>query len=111
MGVWDWNMTSGKVTWSPSLEASHGLVPGTFGGTFDDYLRDVHPEDFDSLRQAISQSLEAKGDHDVEYRIIWPDGSIHWIQGKGAWWWMQGRSCWKPASAWTSPTANERRTR
>jgi PAS domain S-box-containing protein len=71
------------VSWSPTLEAIHGLSPGSFGGTFEDYLSDVHPEDLVAVKQAIVGSLEERTGHDIEYRIVWPDGSLHWIQGKG----------------------------
>ncbi|MBI4903897.1 MAG: PAS domain S-box protein, partial [Acidobacteria bacterium] len=83
MGVWDWDIASGKVTWSPNLEAIHGIDRGSFGGTFEAFLSDVHPDHLASVKQSISRSLDAKSDHDIEYRIVVPGGSVHWIHGKG----------------------------
>jgi PAS domain S-box-containing protein len=83
MGVWEWNRDSNTVKWSPSLEAIHGIAPGTFGGTFEAYLSDVHPDDRALVEQSVTRSLEQKADHSLEYRIVWPDGSVHWLQGKG----------------------------
>ncbi len=82
MGAWEWNLQTGQVLWSTALEAIHGLAPGTFGGTIDDYGRDVHPEDRELVRNSIQRSLES-GEHHVEYRIIWPAGSVHWVEGRG----------------------------
>jgi PAS domain S-box-containing protein len=82
MGTWEWDTRTNRVTWSAQLEAIHGLAPGTFDGTFDGYLRDVHPEDRERVEQIIAASL-AGGEHHLEYRIIWPDGSIHWLEASG----------------------------
>jgi len=82
MGTWDWNARSNTVTWSPQLEAIHGLLPGTFAGTFDAYLSDVHPEDLERVRATIADSLWS-GEHHLEYRIVWPDHSVHWVEARG----------------------------
>ena len=52
MGAWEWNIGTGKVIWSPGLEELHGLRPGTFGGTFEDFKRDMHPDDVPLCRSA-----------------------------------------------------------
>jgi PAS domain S-box-containing protein len=82
MGTWDWDARTNRVTWSTQLEAIHGLAPGTFAGTFEAYLADVHPDDLERVRQGIAESLE-RGEHHVEYRIVWPDRSVHWVEAHG----------------------------
>ncbi len=84
MGVWEWSIPTGRVTWSPALEAIHGLDPGTFPGTFEAFQRDVHPEDRDGLQRRIQEVLESRHDHRVEYRIIRPDGQVRWVSGHGS---------------------------
>jgi PAS domain S-box-containing protein len=83
VGTWEWNILTGSVTWSSALEAIHGLAPGTFGGTFADYLREIHPDDRDLVTQAIGRAVEERTEYHLEYRICWPDGSIHWVEGRG----------------------------
>lgn len=83
MGTWEWNIPSGEVRWSPGLEALHGLSPGTFPGTFEAYQHDIHPEDRDFVLQSIRETLANGHDHRIEYRIVWPDGSVHWIEARG----------------------------
>lgn len=83
MGVWDFHVPTGKVKWSPTLEKIHGLLPGTFGGTFDDYLKDVHPDDLDYVLKTLSRTLQEGLNHRLEYRIILPDGSLRWVEGRG----------------------------
>lgn len=83
MGDWEWGVASGKVRWSPALEAIHGLPPGGFGGSFEDFKRDMHPEDLPKVLATIQQSIEKRSDYRVEYRIIKPDGSLSWIEARG----------------------------
>jgi PAS domain S-box-containing protein len=83
MGVWEWNILTGAVTWSETLEALHGLAPGTFANSFDAYLSDAHPEDRDLVLQSVRRAVEEGSDHTLEYRIVWPDGTIRWVEGKG----------------------------
>ena len=83
MGIWDWNILTGEVKWSDTLEPLHGLAPGTFKGTFAAFLECVHSEDCEFVRQAIADAVEHKENYNIEFRIVWPDGSIHWIQTQG----------------------------
>ena len=82
MGIWEWKIDTEEVNWSESLEEIHGLAPGTFAGTLDAYLEDVHPEDRQRVIDTVSHSVET-GKHELEYRIIWPDGSVHWLSARG----------------------------
>jgi PAS domain S-box-containing protein len=83
MGTWEWTVASNRVICSPGLEAIHGLAPGTFAGTFADYQKDIHPEDHEHVLAAIGNTLEQGDDHHIEYRIILPDGSVRWVEGRG----------------------------
>jgi PAS domain S-box-containing protein len=83
MGVWDWNIRTGDLKWSDSLEPLHGLAPGTFGGTFEHFQALIHPDDRDAVNDAIQQALEGSGEFYVEFRNVWHGGGIHWIAGSG----------------------------
>ncbi len=83
LGTWEWSVPTGHVVWSPSLEAMHGLEPGSFGGTLDAFRADVHPDDRDTLERAITEAL-ATGELRVTYRIVRPDGELRWVEGRGA---------------------------
>jgi PAS domain S-box-containing protein len=83
VGVWDFNVLTGTVTWSPNLEEIHGLPPGSFQGTLQSVLEGVHPDDRQSFHQAIQHSLAQQQPYSKEYRITWRDGSIRWLQGLG----------------------------
>ncbi len=83
MGVWDWNVRTGELKWSDSLEPLHGLAPGTFGGTFDHFRQLIHPEDRETVNVAIRQAMDSGGEFYVEFRNVRPNGGIHWIAGSG----------------------------
>jgi len=83
MGTWEWNLRTNTVIWSPGLEAIHGLAPGTFAGTFDAYLRDIHAEDRELVQRSITQAVEQAREHQIEYRVVWADKSVHWVEGRG----------------------------
>ncbi len=83
MGVWDWNVRTGDLKWSDSLEPLHGLAPGTFGGTFDHFQQLVHPDDRAAVQSAIRQALETGGEFSVEFRNLRQSGGVHWIAGSG----------------------------
>lgn len=88
MGSWEWDLATNKITWSKGMEPLHGLKPGEFlsvyGGCFEGFRRLVHPQDYTLLEDAISRALQEKTFYSVEFRVIWPDGSIHWMSGQGS---------------------------
>jgi PAS domain S-box-containing protein len=83
MGTWSWDAHSGRVEWSPQLEAIHGLPPGGFEGTMGAYLSRIHPDDRDTVEKEARASLDWRGRHDIEHRIVREDGGVRWIWGRG----------------------------
>lgn len=83
MGAWEWDIQSGRVIWSAGLEEIHGLPPGGFGGTFEDFRRDIHPKDRDAVLQQIERELKTGEDHHLVYRIRRPDGAVRWLESFG----------------------------
>lgn len=83
MGTWDWDLVTNEVVWSDNLERIHGLPPGTFDGSFASYEREIHPEDRSRVLASAARAVADGVPHEVEYRIVAPDGSIRWCEGKG----------------------------
>ncbi|MEP6641682.1 MAG: PAS domain S-box protein [Gaiellales bacterium] len=81
MASWEWDSTLGWLAWSDQLEALFGLKPGEFGGSYEELLHRVHPDDRklfgESVEEAITRNSPA-----VVYRAVWPDGSVHWHERK-----------------------------
>src|SRR5919199_2331127 len=83
MGTWDWDILNDNVMHCVTTEAIYGLAPGTFEGTLQSFLKRLHPEDRQWVTQALGSALEEGADYNIEFRIIWPDGSVHWVASKG----------------------------
>ncbi|MBD2255910.1 PAS domain S-box protein, partial [Nostoc parmelioides] len=83
MGTWDWNILSNEIKWSNKHEQLFGLTIGTFAGNYEAFISFIHPENREAVNKAIIASQQKKCDYYQEYKVIWPDGSLHWIAGKG----------------------------
>src|SRR4029450_7806684 len=83
MGTWDWDIRKGRRGWSMELEKIHGLDPGTFGGTFEDATRDIHPEDRERVLESIQKAVTEGADYVLDYRIVRPDGVVRWVSARG----------------------------
>lgn len=83
MGVWEWDLLTDRCHWSTDVEQIHGLAPGTFAGTFRAYLHCLQPQDRERVQQALARAARHGGECDLQYRALWPDGTLHWIEAKG----------------------------
>ncbi|BAY11238.1 PAS domain S-box protein [Calothrix sp. NIES-2098] len=83
MGMWDWDMVTGEIKWSPEHEQLFGMAVGTFDGKYETFAAYLHPDDRESVDRAIQRALKTHSSYQHEYRIIWVDGSIHWLEGRG----------------------------
>ena len=83
MGTWDWNLVTNQITLSERHEQLFGLAPGSFDGTYETLVACLHPEDRDRITEAISLARDERMSYEQEFRVVWSDESIHWIQGKG----------------------------
>ncbi|HBB35359.1 MAG TPA: hypothetical protein DDZ80_10685 [Cyanobacteria bacterium UBA8803] len=82
-GMWDWNLLTNEVRWNEHHARLFGLIPGTFEVSYEVFLDRIHPEDLAGVEQAIAHALNTETDYLKEYRVVWPDGSIHWIEAQG----------------------------
>jgi PAS domain S-box-containing protein len=82
-GTWNFQLGTNNITWDAGNYALFGLTPDTFKGTYDAVLECVHPEDRERLNQDVKRCIEQDIPHDMEYRVIWPDGSQHVIAAHG----------------------------
>jgi PAS domain S-box-containing protein len=83
MGAWQWDIKTGKVSSWPGMELLHGLPAGTCMDKVEDYLGFVHPDDKNIVIDSLRDSSQRKTGKPTEYRIVWADGSVHWIEGRG----------------------------
>jgi len=83
-GVWEHDPRIGSVHWTETLEAMHGLTPGTFGGQVESFVACVHKSDREAVGAAIEQAIrEKRSEVEVAYRTVWPDGTEHTLTTTG----------------------------
>jgi PAS domain S-box-containing protein len=82
IGTFEWNIQTGVNTWTPELEALYGLPRGGFGGTQTAFENLVHPDDLDRVKKLAERSLTSHQPTSGDWRVVWPDGSVHWIVGR-----------------------------
>lgn len=82
LGMWEWNLLTGQLTWSDQLRTLFGLEPGR-EITYELYVTLLHPEDAPRMQALIQKSMRSGDSYAVEHRVIWPDGSVHWVLGRG----------------------------
>jgi PAS domain S-box-containing protein len=81
IGHWEWNSLTDENKWSPEIQALYGLEPGTFEGTYEAWAKLVHPDDLPRAKEDVRKALET-GKYFTEFRVIWPDGSVHWLEAR-----------------------------
>ena len=84
LGTWDHNLLTGVMICSDRFKAIFGLPPESVV-SYESILSCIHPEDRERKHQATQQALDptGSGEYNTEYRVLWLDGSVHWIEAKG----------------------------
>jgi len=82
-GIWDWNILTGEIIWSPEPEVMNGFAPGTFEGTMEAFLQAIHPDDRKIVIQAVSHAVRECSELHMEFRILRPDGTVRWDKARG----------------------------
>jgi PAS domain S-box-containing protein len=80
--AFDWYIQQETNLWSPEQEALYGLPPGSFDGTYRSWKKLIHAPDWPVVVKAIKHAQES-GEVAAEFRVIWPDGSVHWLSTNG----------------------------
>ena len=83
MGTWDWNIPENRFIWSANMEALFGLAPGEFDGSYEQFVARLHPDDRDRVLKAINAAMTPGADYDIEFRVLYPDGTIRWALSQG----------------------------
>jgi PAS domain S-box-containing protein len=84
VGVWDWNPTTGRVTWSPELAAIFGLEAKVVR-SYEDFANRVHPDDLARIESIRDAAVRRHEPFTMEFRIVLPSGEIRWVSvwGRG----------------------------
>jgi signal transduction histidine kinase len=82
IGIWDWNIRSDDMVWDEQMHRLHGLGNGCDRAPISNWMALIHPDDTVPVRELMARALSGAGDFDAEYRVIWPDNSVHHVCGE-----------------------------
>ncbi len=84
IGTWDYEITTGRLTWDERCRRMFGLE-GDDPPTYEQFLERLHPEDRERGARAIERALDPAdaSRYDVEYRVVLPDGATRWLRASG----------------------------
>jgi PAS domain S-box-containing protein len=83
LGTFRWDMATGVTEWDAKLEALFGLESGGFDGTFEGYVKLLHPDDRDEVLRTVNNAVAERSRYTIEHKVLWPDGTTHWLEGSG----------------------------
>ena len=84
LGVWDRDLRTNIIATSGQYDKLYGLSPGKRSLTYDEWLSMIHPQDREHVQELTRDTVERTHVWDAEFRVVWPDGSVHWLHGRGA---------------------------
>jgi len=79
IGIWEWQMSDGRLLWDERMFNLYGIPPEKFSGKYEDWFHCIHPDDQDWVQQAEQQAHPEARECRVEFRIIRPDRTIRFI--------------------------------
>ncbi len=83
VGLWDWEVATDQLHWRANTACILGLPAGDYQVQSAAWFERVYPDDVPLVQQRLQMALEQQLPYEIECRIVWDDGSIHWVFGRG----------------------------
>lgn len=82
IGVWDWDIITNDLYWSENIGPLLGYPSGEIESSYENFINVIHPDDRKLTEDAIQACFEGE-EYLVQHRVVWPDGTIRWVQEAG----------------------------
>ncbi len=84
-GLWDWNLITNQVHWSPRWKSMLGYEDAEIGDDPEEWFKRVHPEDIGGVKEGLAAHLaHGTGHYESEHRILHRDETFRWVRCRGA---------------------------
>lgn len=83
IGIWEWDIVSDRLIWDDRMYELYGVQPSEFTGAYEAWIKGVYPGDREPADAIMQKALEGEQEFDTEFRVIHPDGSIHFLKAYG----------------------------
>ena len=87
IGVWDFDPVNNILIWDDEMFRVYGVPREKFTGAYEAWQATVHPEDLPREMEKVRMALANEQEFDSEFRVIWPDKSIHHIKANATVFW------------------------
>jgi PAS domain S-box-containing protein len=82
IGTWEFDAVRGQMKTSPEVNVIFGFQEGQLP-TVEEFLARIHPDDRETVRREIGTLGNSGREHRVQFRVVWPNGSIRWVEERG----------------------------
>lgn len=79
LGSWALHPETGRMDWSAETCRILGMDRWSDAPLYDDFLKRIHPDDRQTVREGLERSLHGEGEFSMEHRMVQRDGSIRWV--------------------------------
>ena len=80
VGIWDYDAVNNILTWDDQVFRLYGIGKERFAGAYDVWKAGIHPDDRIRRDKEIQMALDGEKDFNTEFRVLWPDKSVHYIR-------------------------------
>ena len=82
-GTFRWDISTNALEWDEQLDCLFGLPRGQSVRSLDKFIECVHPDDRNGVIDRCRKCRDEGADFAMEFRVVWPDGSIRWLDDRG----------------------------
>ena len=82
LGTWEMDARSKEMRWDEQMWLLRGLQPGARPLNYEERMACLHPDDRLAVSQTLEPALAAGTAVNQEFRVVWPDGSVHWLASR-----------------------------
>ena len=84
VGIWDLDLIKNVLVWDEGMYNLYGIAKTEFSGAYEAWEKSLHPEDKTRAIEDFYNAVAGRKEFDTEFRIIWPDRSVHYIKAIAA---------------------------
>ena len=81
VGIWDYDVVNNLLVWDDQMFRLYGIAREQFSGAYEAWQAGLHPADRQRGDKRIQLALRGEKEFDIEFRVLWPNGTIRYIRG------------------------------
>jgi signal transduction histidine kinase len=83
-GTWEFDIATGVSHWPAGISSLWGLPAQEHHISMEEFVSRIYAEDRERVASTVQAALATGDSYETEFRVVWPDRSIHWLSARGA---------------------------